>query len=178
MLRNALGYLSLFRALFFAKRGNASRARKEFQTAQARLQAPPDFLDAFEARILMMEGRGDEARFKLTRSMKALGTRRDDNGRYITLYCRHFLEIYDRDGSARARKTEADKLSPSGHLLQFLPFFSGEFISRILDEHAATQDRASKAAICFVDLSVCQFGTSFPPQNQTISKPDRGAFPL
>ncbi|SFO82112.1 hypothetical protein [Qipengyuania nanhaisediminis] len=142
MLRNAVGYLSLLRALFFAKRGNASRARKEFQTAQARLRAQPEFADAFDARILMMEGRGDDARLKLSQTMKALETRRDDNGRYISLYCRHFLEIYDRDGSARARKTEADTLSPSGHLLQFLPFFSKESISRIIDEQAATQDRA------------------------------------
>ena len=140
MFRNALGYLSLLSALFFAKRGNAERARKEFQTAQARLRAQPDFMDAFDARILMMEGRGDDARQKLARSMEALETRRDDNGRYITLYCRHFLELYDRDGSARARKAEADTLSPSGHLLQFLPFFSEESISRIVDGQAAVQD--------------------------------------
>lgn len=135
MLRNALGYLSLLSALFFAKRGNASRARKEFQTAQARLRAQPEFADAFDARILMID-----ARQKLARSMKALETRRDDNGRYVRLYCRHFLEIYDRDGSARARKTEADTLSPSGHLLQFLPFFSEESISRIVDGQAAVQN--------------------------------------
>lgn len=133
MVRNALGYLSLFRALYFAKRSNALRARKEFQNAKVRLRTPLDFVDAFDARILMMEGRGDDARLKLKRCVEALETRHDDNSRYMRLYCQHFLEIYDRSSSARARKTEANSLSPSGYLLQFLPFFSEESISRIVD---------------------------------------------
>ncbi|MEX0341999.1 MAG: hypothetical protein AB3N06_05390 [Erythrobacter sp.] len=132
-MRNALGHLSLFRALYFAKRSNALKARIEFQNAKVRLRTPPDFMDAFDARILMMEGRGDQARLKLKRSMEALETRHDNNGRYMRLYCQHFLELYNRSSSARARKTEANSLSPSGHLLHFLPFFSEESISRIVD---------------------------------------------
>ncbi|MDP3906603.1 MAG: hypothetical protein Q8Q53_05255 [Novosphingobium sp.] len=143
MVRNALGYASLFRALYFAKRSNARRARAEFQTALARLRTAPDFADAFDARISMLEGFGDEARRKLQRSMEKLQPRLDVNGRYITLYCQHFLDLYERSSQARVSKSEASSLSPSGYLVHFLPFFADESISRIINEKGAKLDLKS-----------------------------------
>lgn len=140
MVRNALGYASLFCALYFANRSNAQRARTEFQTALARLRTAPDFTDAFDARISMMEGRGEAARGKLQRSMEKLQPRFDENGRYITLYCQHFLDLYERSSQAWASKSEASSLAPSGYLVYFLPFFADEAISRIIDEKGAKLD--------------------------------------
>lgn len=138
MIKNALGYLSLFRALYFAKRADALRARIQFATAMARLQITPEFADAFDARISIIQGRGDDAQLKLKTSVNALNSRSDENARYISLYCQHFLALYQRSSQARDSKLEALSLSPSGYLHHFLPFLGDEAVSRIVDEKGAT----------------------------------------
>lgn len=135
MVKTALGYLSLFRALYFAKRAKVTEARAALDLARARLDRKnPEFLEAFDARILMMEGRGDEARDKLSHSIDAMQSRSDHNAQYISLYCEHFLRLYDRNSSAREIKSEAGRLSPGGYLPAFLPFFNDDALSRVIEQ--------------------------------------------
>lgn len=61
-------------------------ARAALNRTTGRLPKRLDFMEAYDARILMMEGRHEEARRILRLTLEAFQNRTDDNGNYVWLY--------------------------------------------------------------------------------------------
>lgn len=139
MFKTLLSFVYLFRSFYFTKRNMASRARIEFEKASERMPKQLDFMDAYDARILLMEGRHAEAGKKLRLALAARQNRQDDNAHYIRLWCNYNIALYQADAEALAFKSQAGDINPAKTLRNFLPFFSDEAINRII--------RASKAEI-------------------------------
>jgi hypothetical protein len=131
MFKNALGLLSLFRALYFTKRGDLRRAREQLEAAKKQSEYLPSFVDAFDARLLMMQGSHDGARLKLMQSVEMHRHEKGDNARYVSLYCQCALALYARSDEAFTYKTETETLKFSAHLSHFLPFLEHDAMARI-----------------------------------------------
>ena len=146
MIRKLVGYLSLFKSLYFSMRGNASKARYWFNDALQRAPAKDDFIDAYDARIMMMEGRHSEAREKLDTVVGSLDGKTDDDARYIKLYCHFFLALYEGNPKAVELKARVCDLDPSRVLFRFLPFFDDGAISRVLAKKGVVHGRPNQTA--------------------------------
>lgn len=134
MIGEILGYFSLTKSLQALERGDLPLARVHADRAISRLQGKLDFIEAFEARVLMLEGRHDEAISILKNISSRLNSQcKDQNILYIFRYCEIWLNLYSSDENAFEIKKSIKLLSPKNSLLKFLPFPSDEKIQKILN---------------------------------------------
>lgn len=132
-MKKIFAYFHLFASLYNAKRNMPLPARRHFENASRRLEGDIEFLPAYNARILMMEGRHQKARDCLKAIVQDFNGSSDADKKYIANFSQFHLALYEKDESACAFKAEAMNLDASQSVLNFLPFFSDAAISRILN---------------------------------------------
>ena len=132
-MTNTFAYMRLFVSLYNAKRGNARLARIYLDRALKDIGDKLAFVPAYNARILMMEGRHQEAKELLESVSKTTFGEIDSDEKYIHNYCQFHIELYKKNDDARIFKREAMSLNPRNTVKNFLPFLSDDAISRILN---------------------------------------------
>lgn len=132
-MKNIFKYMRLFVSFYYAGRSKPESARKHLDKMLVELEEDVDFLEAYNARILMMEGRHQEARACLQSIVQKFSGTSDADECYMLKYSQFFLAIYRKDEVARELKSEAMDLNPRGSIKNFLPFFSDAAMSRILN---------------------------------------------
>ena len=132
-MKMVLIYMRMFISLYYAKRNKPDLSRSHLNSIIGALKDKIDFLTAYNARILMMEGRHQEARECLKSIVQKFSDTSDIDKLYILKYSQFHLALYEKDKVARELKSEAIKLNPRGSVRNFLPFFSDAAISRILN---------------------------------------------
>lgn len=97
------------------KKGNLQEARmlldEAFSVAQ---DGVPSRILAYDARLMVLEGRHEEAQDRLLECLESLPEDRDADAEYIYLYCKLQLSIYD----ARCSYPELEALRESAAILR------------------------------------------------------------
>ncbi|MGQ3230483.1 MAG: hypothetical protein ACT6R2_16525 [Blastomonas fulva] len=132
-MKNIIAYYHLFASLYYAKRNKPLQSRRHFENAYRKIEGDIEFIPAYNARILMMEGRHQEARDCLKSIVQSNRDSADLDMRYIFNYSQFHLALYEKDESARAFKAQGMQLPTSQSVKNFLPFFSDAAISRFLN---------------------------------------------
>ena len=133
LMKRILAYIWLFTSLYHVKRNKPHSARKYLNKAFGELEEKVNFVPAYNARILMMEGRHQEARERLYSIIQKVADESVADKKYILKYFQFHLALYEKNEAVRAFKSEAINLNCSGSVKNFLPFFSDDAISRILN---------------------------------------------
>ncbi|MGQ7828440.1 hypothetical protein [Altererythrobacter sp. Z27] len=92
-----------------------------------------DLMNAYDARLLMLEGRHEAARDRFREVIESVLDSEDVNAAYIERFCRFILALYEQDAKARAMKSEAMKLVAEKKCRRLLPFLSDQSIGSILE---------------------------------------------
>lgn len=133
MTKNLLKQLYLRSSLFHANRGNLRQARANFSTASSMETKISGFMNAYDARLLMLEGQHGEAKVLFRKVIESIQDSDDANAVYTDKFCRFMLALYEQDAKARELKSEASQLEVEKKYRRFLPFLSGQTIKEILE---------------------------------------------
>ena len=110
----------LLRAHFDRLAGRVASAKVRVQKIQAKYPGVFDFLDAFHGFLLISEGDIETALKHFRANMEMLPSEKNDDQRYIELYCRYFLEAGEQNFDWESIILEADRLKPDAFTKKML----------------------------------------------------------
>src|SRR3546814_200391 len=125
-------YLNLLCSLYYRNGGSPSEARMHLEKAKLILLDELEVLYAYDARVFIIEGRHEEAKDCLRKTLERVSGSADNDKLYIEKFCKFTLALYDKDVIAQDLKSEAMKLRAGSNLKRFLPFLSDDAIGRVL----------------------------------------------
>lgn len=102
--------IALLRAHFDRNAGKIAKAKVRVQKIQIKYPHIFEFLHAFYGSLLIYERNSEEASKYFRTNVKNLPAVKDDNQRYVELYCRYFLEASEDNFDWASLITEAEKL--------------------------------------------------------------------
>jgi hypothetical protein len=116
------GGISLLRAYFDRRAGRLEKAKARVETIK--IKYPPffEFLDAFHGLLLILEDDIEGALKFFEKNIRSLPAEKNDDQRYIELYCRSFLDAGKKDFDWEALVSEANQLNAEDFIKRMLPF--------------------------------------------------------
>lgn len=136
MIRRVVDTFVLASSLQALKASKLESARAKLDQVLARSGHHFDFIVAFDAFVMVVEDRPNEAKMRFKECLESLPARRTADEDYIALYCEFFLSAYSGSTELDAIRTSAMDLQPRKTLVRFLKFPLSEvvedFRSRIL----------------------------------------------
>lgn len=132
MINDLLGFVSLTKSHLSLERGNLPRARHHADKAIARLRGRLDFIEAYDVRVTMREGRHDQA-IEMLRNLISVtdAGASEPDAQYIRAYCKLWLDLYTDGQRAIETKKDAERLKVRQSISRFLPLPSDGKIGRI-----------------------------------------------
>jgi tetratricopeptide (TPR) repeat protein len=132
MLNRIAGYISLTKSHLSLERGDLGRARYYADRALAKLRDDLDFIEAYNVRLMMREGRHDQAIETLHHLISISDAHAPDaDTQYIHAYCKLWLDLYTDGQQAIETRKNAEKLKVRKSISRFLPLPSDGKIGRI-----------------------------------------------
>ncbi|MBO6769393.1 MAG: hypothetical protein JJ901_13970 [Erythrobacter sp.] len=107
-------------AMFHANRGNAAKAREHFDAVPQCILDRYSFSKAFSGRILILEGKNEEARSIFEASADSSSGEGVDE-EYIHAYCQVFCTSFSDIEESHVWKRKAESLEPTARMKRYLP---------------------------------------------------------
>ncbi len=142
-------------ARYHSSRRRDKKARACLDAAFSLCDDPPHYLLAYDAKLMCLEDRHEEARDRYRECLAALPEVLNSENAYVSLFCRLKLGFYDQNCSyeeLEELREEAVKLGVRGSPKYYLPFPSKSLLmehygSRIpLDQTFKVKNRPAKAS--------------------------------
>ncbi len=151
------------RAKIHSGRGRIDRARERIDAAFALEEDPPHYLLAFDARLMMQEGRHKEVLTRLRECFAILQEDMDLEEHYVRLHCRLMVGLYDPEcgyEELEELRVKAANLKVSGAVKYLLPVISkSSFLKLFVDKTPLDQKFSWKSGP--VIPSLIEYDASF-----------------
>jgi hypothetical protein len=113
--------IALMRAHFARNAGKIHSAKAQVQKIQTKYPETFEFLDAFYGYLLIAERDIEEAKRHFIANIESLPAEKNDNQRYVELYCRYFIEAGHESFDWMSIISEARHLKPEPLYKRILP---------------------------------------------------------
>lgn len=128
MIRRVMDTFTLASSLQALRASKLTAARKKLDAVLSRSKIDFDFIVAFDALMMVMEDRHDEARNRFRECLEGLPSERNNDEEYISLFCRFYLSSYAKNPNVDELRESAIGLGARETVQRFLRFPSPDAV--------------------------------------------------
>lgn len=141
MFRRLISTLTLASSLQNLRAGELNAARRKLNHVLATCEAHFDFIQAYDAIVMVQEDRHSEARERFRECLRGLPDQKNADEKYISNFCRFYLASYEDRGSLAKLRDKAAKIHARRTVTKFLRFPTEASINELIASQSSTQDR-------------------------------------